>query len=103
MNVRKLARQTLLGAAVAIGTLPIATAPASAGTNGGCGAGFTESSLTQLAQYAADTYGGSPNDYDFSGLDKNGDTLLCWHPIGKLCPCGANAINIVDDNANATP
>lgn len=103
MNVRKLARQSLLGAAVAIGTLPIAAAPASAGSNGGCGAGFTESSLSELAQYAADTYGGSPSDYDFSGLDKNGDALLCWHPIGRTCPCGANAINIVDDNANATP
>lgn len=102
MNVRKLARQSLLGAAVAIGTLPIAATSASAGSNGGCGAGFAESSLGELAQYAADTYGGSPSDYDFSGLDTNGDTLLCWHPIGKTCPCGANAINVVDDNANAT-
>lgn len=104
MNARKLVRQTLLGAALAVGTLPIAAVPASAASDGGggCGAGFTESSLSALAQYAAETYGGSPSDYDFSALDKNGDSSLCWHPIGKKCPCGANAINIVDDNVATT-
>lgn len=102
MKVRRLAVKGVLSAAIAVGTLPIAAVQASAGDNGGCGAGFTESTLSELAQYAANTYGGDPSDYDFSSLDKNGDGSLCWHPIGRTCPCGANAINIVDDNANAT-
>jgi len=113
MNVRRLATKGLLCAAVAVGTLPIASVQAFAGgngsgnLNGGCGSGFTESSITDLATYAASTYAAEdPNFSDwfayFSGLDKNGDGSLCYHPTGKLCPCGANAINVVDDNANAT-
>jgi hypothetical protein len=114
MNARKLATKGLLCAAVAVGTLPIAAVQAFAGgngnLNGGCGAGFTESTIlgdTGLAQYAATTFAAEdpdPADWAayFNGLDKNGDHSLCWHPTGKLCPCGANAINVVDDNANAT-
>lgn len=107
MNVRKLARQSLLGAAIAMGTLPIAAAPASAGSNGGCGTGFTESSVDFLANYAVTNYGAEDPNYSdwfaaFSGLDKNGDGSLCWHQTGKTCPCGAQAINVVDDNANAS-
>jgi hypothetical protein len=108
MNVRKLATKALLVAAVAVGTLPVAAVQAFAGgngngnLNGGCGSGYTEATLGELAQYAADTYGGAPSDYNFSGLDKNKDLSLCYHPTGRLCTCGANAINVVDDNANAT-
>ena len=113
MNVRKLATKGLLCAAVAVGTLPITAVQAFAGgngngnLNGGCGTGFTASTITELANYAATTYAAEdPNVADwvaaFGGLDKNGDGSLCWHPTGRLCPCGANAINVVDDNANAT-
>jgi hypothetical protein len=127
MNVRRLTTKGLLCAAIAVGTLPIAAVQAFAGgngngnLNGGCGAGFTESIVgvagngivgdpngpTGLTLYAVTTYGQEdPIAADWfaylTGLDKNLDGSLCYHPTGKLCPCGANAINIVDDNANAT-
>lgn len=109
MNIRSLAAKGLLCAAIAVGTLPITAvhAFATGSDNHGCGAGFTESTVSELAAYAADKYQAEdPNVADwtavFNGVDANDDGSVCWHPIGKTCPCGANAINVVDDNANAT-
>lgn len=107
MDVRALVTKSLLSAAIAVGTIPIAAAHAWAGDNGGCGIGFTESSVTDLATYASNLYAAEGATYDqwfafLTGVDKNQDNSVCWHPIGKLCPCGNNAINVIDDNANAS-
>jgi len=107
MNVRGLIAKGLLSTAIGIGTVPIAAGHAWAGDNGGCGSGFTEESVSGLATYASQLYAAEGATYDgwfafLTGVDKNTDNNVCWHPIGKLCPCGSNAINVVDDNANAS-
>lgn len=105
MNLRSVTAKALVCAAVVAAAVPTVAGQAYAGgngnTNGSCGTGFTLSTVSDLAADAYTWYGGDLQQWTayLAGVDKNGDGSLCWHYIGKTCPCGANDLVVVDDNA----
>lgn len=99
--VKRLLRVLFVGVLMAV-PVPFVASPASAGDNGGCGSSYTKDTVTNLAAFAASLY---PEPVDWaaflSSIDKNTDTFVCWHWIGKVCSCGNHAFNVVDNNAKA--